>query len=125
MLKTIQDWNIRECRMKVNEFVMSFEKNMNVLLSLTNFYKEQSLFEVVKIKAKVLDLLSNDKINPNVKFEIISKSLQQLSEIINGIFESIKSKVDNYEGLSNGKIKRYKNYFKENYKKFFAKTKIM
>jgi len=124
MLKNIQEWNVRECRMKINEFVMTFERNMNVLLSLTNLYKEQSLFEVAKIKAKVLDLLGNDKVDPDVKFDIISKNLQNLTEIIENIFKSVKSKVDDYEQLSQGKIKRYQDYFYGNFKKFFDSTKI-
>jgi len=122
MLKNIQDWNIRQCRMKINEFVMSFEKNMNVLLSLTNFFEEKSLFEIAKIKAKVLELLGNDKVNPTVKFEMINKSLNQITDIINGIFGEINGKVGDYEKISQGKIARYRQYFYENFKKFFDRT---
>lgn len=123
MLKNIQEWNVRQCRMKINEFVMSFERNMNVLLSLTNFFEEKSLFEIAKIKAKVLELLGNDKVNPSVKFEMISKSLVSLTEIINSIFKEIDGKVGEYERLSQRKIARYREYFYENFKKFFDKTK--
>ena len=101
---------------------MSFEKNMNVLLSLTNFFEEKSLFEIAKIKAKVLELLGNDKANPTVKFEMINKSLHQITEIINGIFREINGKVGDYEKISQGKIARYRQYFYENFKKFFDRT---
>jgi F0F1-type ATP synthase gamma subunit len=110
--------------MKINEFVMSFEKNMNVLLSLTHFFEEKSLFEVAKIKAKVLELLNNDKVDPNVKFDIINKNLRDLTEIILNIFKNIGDKVSEYETVSQGKIARYKHYFFQNFRKFFENTQI-
>ena len=110
--------------MKINEFVMNFEKNMNVLLSLTHFFEEKSLFEIAKIKSKVLELIANDKVDPNVKFDIINKSLKDLTEIIQGIFAKIHEKVSDYENLSKSKIVRYKAYFNQNFKKFFDNANV-
>ena len=124
MLNNIKEWNIRQCRMKINEFVMNFEKNMNVLLSLTHFFEEKSLFEIAKIKSKVLELIANDKVDPNVKFDIINKSLKDLTEIIQGIFAKIHEKVSDYENLSKSKIVRYKAYFNQNFKKFFDNANV-
>ena len=124
MLRNIQQWNVRQCRMKINEFVITFEKNMNTLLSLTNFFEEKSLFEIAKIKSKVLDLLNNDKVESNVKFDIINKNLHDLTDIINDIFIKVNDKIRDYEAVSQGKIQRYREYFYENFKKFFDKTKI-
>ena len=124
MLKNIQQWNIRQCRMKINEFVMTFEKNMNILLSLTNFFEEKSFFEIAKIKSKVLDLLNNDKVESNLKFDIINKNLHDLTTIINDIFLKISEKIRDYEKVSQEKIERYRNYFFENFKKFFDKASL-
>ena len=124
MLKNIQQWNIRQCRMKINEFVMTFEKNMNILLSLTNFFEEKSFFEIAKIKSKVLDLLNNDKVESNLKFDIINNNLHDLTTIINDIFLKISEKIRDYEKVSQEKIERYRNYFFENFKKFFDKASL-
>ena len=58
------------------------------------------------------------------KFDIINKNLHDLTTIINDIFLKISEKIRDYEKVSQEKIERYRNYFFENFKKFFDKASL-
>ena len=111
-------FNQRNSQRKINEFILSFEENMNVLISLANLSEQKSLFEVEKIKDKVLDLLNIENIDPKIKFDIITQKLEHLTKLLNNIFSNIKGKVKDYEKLAESKIVRAKESFYDNYKKF-------
>jgi len=91
---------------------------MNVLISLANLSEQKSLFEVEKIKDKILDLINIENIDPQIKFEIVSEKLVNLTNLLNEIFNNINNKIKDYEQVSEAKIQRAKESFYDNYKKF-------
>jgi len=91
---------------------------MNVLLSIANLSEQKSLFEVEKIKDKLLDLLNIENIDPKVKFNIIEEKLSHLTTLLSDIFYNINTKIAEYEKVAESKIVRAKETFNENYKRF-------
>lgn len=118
ILSNLQQVNERECRMKINEFMVNFEQNMQVLLSLTNLIEQKTIFEIEKKRNAILQLINAENVEPNSKFEIISQKLEELYKMVRQAFESIKSKITNYEDISEKKIARAKNSFMIKIKKF-------
>lgn len=117
-LSFLQATNERLCRMRINEFVMSFEENIQVIMSLANFYEQKSIFEIEKEKNSILEIVNSDNIDSYMKLNIISNKLDNMRDLISKIFDEIISKIKNYEELSEKKIARAKNSFYLNIKKF-------
>lgn len=104
--------------MKINQFVISFEQNMQVLLSMTNLFEQKTIFEIEKQKNNIIDLLSSESIDVNTKLTMISKKLEELTSLVRNTFLSMKTKIKDYEDISNKKIGRSRNAFLLNLKKF-------
>ncbi len=91
---------------------------MNVLISLANLSEQKSLFEVEKIKDKLLDLMNIENIDPGVKFNIVIEKLSRLTDLMSGIFNNMESKITDYEKLAEKRVLRAKDNFFETYKRF-------
>jgi hypothetical protein len=118
ILSNLQSNNERECRHRINEFVVNFEQNMQVLLSLANLFEQKTIFEIEKQRNSILQLVTSETIQPATKLELISKKLEDMNSMIVNTFETIVSKIKNYEEISSKKITRARNSFMIKLKKF-------
>ncbi len=118
ILSNLQSNNERECRHRINEFVVGFEENMQVLLSLANLFEQKTIFEIEKQRNSILQLIKSETIQPNTKLELISKKLEDMNAVIVNTFETIVSKIKNYEEISSKKITRSRSSFMIKLKKF-------
>jgi hypothetical protein len=118
LLANMQKVNERECKMKINEFVVGFEQNMQVLLSLANLFEQKTIFEIEKKRNSILELISSETIDVNIKLKIVTQKLDELTNVISQTMESIKNKIKGYEDLSIKKIARARNSFLIKIKKF-------
>jgi len=104
--------------LKINEFIISFEQNIQMLLSLSNLFEQRTIFEIEKIKNRIIDVLSTENIDSKVKSKEVFDRLDELNSLIESTFNGIKNKVKEYESVSNLKIERTKNFFYNNLRKF-------
>ena len=104
--------------MKINEFIINFEQNIQMLLSLSNLFEHRTIFEIEKIKNGIIDVLSTENIDSKVKSKEVFDRLDELNNLIESTFNGIKNKVKEYESVSNQKIERTKNFFYNNLRKF-------
>jgi len=118
LLSNFQKMNERECKMRINEFVVGFEQNMQVLMSLANLFEQKTIFEIEKQRNSIMQILNSETIEPVTKLEVVEQKLEKLTEMIYETFEGIKDKVKAYEDISDKKIKRAKNSFLIKIKKF-------
>lgn len=110
--------NERECNKRINEFVVDFEENIQVLLSLANLIEEKTIFEIEKLKNTIMLTLKSETLDPKIKLEIIGEKMNSLSEIIQETFESMVDKIKAYQDMSDKKIGRAKDSFLIKIKKF-------
>jgi methionine synthase II (cobalamin-independent) len=117
-LLNLGELNERECRARINSFVIDFEQNMQVLMSLTNLFEQKNIFTIEKERNSIFELLNTENINSSVKLSILNEKLTYLTSIIAETFTSIRAKIKDFEDISNKKIMRAKNAFMLNIKKF-------
>ncbi len=117
-LNFLQLNNERACRKKINEFIVSFEENMQVITSLANFYEQKTVFEIEKQRNSILEILNSDNLEPSTKLDVVNRKLDDLRQIILSTFEDILEKIKKYENISTKKITRAKKSFYLNIKKF-------
>jgi len=113
-LEKVELKNERTLKRTINEFVVNFETNIQALISLANLFEEKTVYEVGKKKDSILELLSNDNVDPNTKLELATKKLDELKIEIVKNFETITGKITNYEKISSNKILRAKKNFQIN-----------
>ena len=118
MLKEITKLNERECRMKINQFTIDFQKNMEVLYSLSNFFEQKTFYDIEKTRNGIIDILNYEQGDPKTKLGLIMDKIEAMIRLINSIFSNIKKRIENYEEISFKKILRMKNSYKIYLKKF-------
>jgi hypothetical protein len=118
IMNNMQRVNERECRMKINEFIVNFEQNMQVLLSLANLFEQKTIFEIEKKRNSILQLITQDNLDPNARLQVATEKLEELHLMIKNTFESVKSKIQAYEDISDKKISRARGSFMVKIKKF-------
>lgn len=104
--------------MKINQFTIDFQKNMELLLSLSNFFEQKTIYEIERTRNSIMDVLNFVEGDPKVKLGLIKDKIKKISSIVNEIFDKIREKVNEYEELSFKKILRMKNSYKIYLKKF-------
>lgn len=118
MLKEVRNLNERECRMRINQFTIDFQKNMNLLSSLSNFLEQKTIYEIERTKNKILDILSFDDGDPKSKLNLAIEKIDAIIKMISEIFGNIKNKINEYEDTSIRKILRMKSSYKIYLRKF-------
>jgi hypothetical protein len=118
MLKEINKLNERECRMKINQFTIEFQKNMEVLYSLSNFFEQKTFYEIEKTRNGIIDTLNYEQGDSRTKMGLIMDKIQAMMNLINEIFSNIKKRIESFEMINNQKILRMKNSYKIYLKKF-------
>ena len=118
MLKEITKLNERECRMKINQFTIDFQKNMEVLYSLSNFFEQKTFYDIEKTRNGIIDILNYEQGDSKTKLGLIMDKIEAMIRLINSIFSNIKKRIENYEEISFKKILRMKNSYKIYLKKF-------
>ncbi len=118
ILSNLQANNERECRLRINEFVVGFEQNMQVLMSLANLFEQKTIFEIEKKRNSILQLIGSETIKPGTKLELVTKKFEDLTSMIAKTFETIENKIKSYEDISSKKITRARNSFMIKIKKF-------
>jgi hypothetical protein len=118
ILQNFRVMNERECRLRINKFIIDFEQNMQVLMSLTNLFEQKTTFEIEKQRNVIIEILNSSGINPKIKLQLLNEKIEEMTQMIKQTFENIKEKISNYEGISDKKILRAKNSFLINLKKF-------
>jgi hypothetical protein len=108
----------RECKMKINKFIIDFEKNIQVLLSLSNLFEQKTMFEIEILQSSIIEILNTENIKVQVKAKIVSDKMNEMNKLIEDNFSKIKNKLNEYENLSDQKIQRTKSYFYNSLKKF-------
>ncbi len=108
----------RECKLKINQYMIDFEKNIQVLLSLSNLIEQKTIFEVQKMQNSILEILNTENIKADIKSKLVNDKIELLNKLIDESYAKIKNKISEYEKLSNQKIQRTKSYFYNNLKKF-------
>lgn len=118
MLKEISKLNERECRMKINQFTMDFQKNMEVLFSLSNFFEQKTFYDIEKTRNGIIDILNYEQGDPKMKLGLIMDKIEAMIKLINMIFMNIRNRIINFEEMNYQKILRMKNSYKVYLKKF-------
>jgi len=117
-LKNKQKVNEREFRMQINDFIIGFEQNMQVLLSLANLFEQRTIFEIEKKRNSILKLVSSINLDPYARLQLAKTKLDEMTNMIKSEFESVKNKIEDYQKISDQKIFRSQNSFFEKIKKF-------
>jgi DNA repair exonuclease SbcCD nuclease subunit len=117
LLDNFQKTNEREMKKRLNEFIVDFEGNMEVLQSMTSLFEERTAVEIEKNKNSILELL-NTNISTKTKSDLIMEKLKTMNTIITNSFTNLKEKLRNYENLSNQKIAKTRSFFEEKLQKF-------
>lgn len=120
ILKEIGKINERECRLKINQFTIDFQKNMELLYSLSNFFEQKTIYEIEKTRGGILDILNFDEGDPKTKLNLIREKIDSITNMIKDIFKNIKNKIEQYEDISKKKILRMKNSYRIYLKKFLS-----
>lgn len=110
--------NERECRLRINQFTIDFQKNMELLYSLSNFFEQKTIFEIEKTRNGILDILSFDDGEPKAKLNLVLDKINNIIRLISEIFGNIKNRINEYEETSIKKILRMKNSYKIYLRKF-------
>ena len=118
MLQEMSKLNERECRMKINQFTIDFQKNMEILFSLSNFFEQKTFYDIEKTRNGIVDILNYEQGDPRKKLGLIMDKIDGMIRLIQSIFSNIKSRIENFEEINYNKILRMKNSYKIYLKKF-------
>lgn len=110
--------NERECRMKINQFTIDFQKNMEILYSLSNFFEQKTFYDIEKTRNGIIDILNYEQGNPQMKLKLIMDKIDAMVRLIISIFSNLKLRIENFEEINYNKILRMKNSYKIYLKKF-------
>jgi hypothetical protein len=109
--------NERRYQKELNTFIIEFQSNVQHLQAVSSLFEQKTVFEIEKLKNSILEVLNTD-VTTKVKKEVIFQKLKEMNELLTGSFKSIRENINNYEQISDNRIKRTQSDFENNLDKF-------